>query len=137
MPTHGGLYQLRIRLRQAREIAIGSLGPCRFRAGWYVYTGSARNGLDARLRRHFRPAGMKRLHWHIDYLLAGADAVEAFVWPAAPCTECELHAALPEHAVTIPRFGASDCRCGSHLAYFRSRPPMTLTPWPRPKTATV
>jgi len=52
-------------------------GQIPFPAGWYVYTGSARNGLAQRVGRHLRHN--KRKHWHIDYLLAVADRVEAFV----------------------------------------------------------
>jgi len=39
-----GLYELRIRLRRPATITVGALGRVRFPAGWYVYTGSARNG---------------------------------------------------------------------------------------------
>jgi sugar fermentation stimulation protein A len=122
-----GVYQLRIRLKRPRTIRVGALGKHCFPAGWYVYTGSARNGLTQRVGRHLRQN--KRKHWHIDYLLAVADQVEAFVLLGEALTECELHAQLVEGQTILPRFGASDCRCESHLAWFKKRPRIQLTPW--------
>ena len=74
-----GIYQLRIRLRQPKVIRVGALGRHHFPVGWYIYTGSARSGLVQRIRRHLRQD--KRKHWHIDYLLAVANDIEAFVLP--------------------------------------------------------
>ncbi len=122
-----GVYQLRIRLERAQVVTVGALGPCQFPAGWYVYTGSARSGLVQRIARHLRRK--KRKHWHIDYLLAVADKVEAFVLPGIAVTECELHAELAGGQVIVPGFGSSDCRCRSHLAWFRRRPEIRLMPW--------
>lgn len=122
-----GVYQLRIRLLKPRTIRVGALGRYTFPAGWYVYTGSARNGLAQRVGRHLRDT--KRKHWHIDYLLAVADQVEAFVLPGNKLTECELHARLRGGRVLAPGFGASDCRCEAHLVWFRKKPRIGLTPW--------
>ncbi|MGE5336851.1 MAG: DUF123 domain-containing protein, partial [Gemmatimonadota bacterium] len=61
-------YQLLIEIARPLRCAIGRLGVFDFPAGRYLYTGSARRNLDARIARHLR--GIKRLHWHIDYLLA-------------------------------------------------------------------
>jgi len=124
-----GVYQLRIRLRRAATVEVGSLGRCRFAAGWYVYSGSAQNGLAQRVGRHLRRD--KRKRWHIDYLLAAADRVEPFVLPGAGVSECELHRELSGGTVPIRGFGSSDCRCPSHLAYFRHRPDLELLPWTR------
>ncbi len=122
-----GVYQLRIRLRWSVTMEVGALGRRRFSAGWYVYTGSARSGLTQRVRRHLRRE--KRRHWHIDYLLAVADRVEAFVLPGSDVTECELHQELSGGRCAIRGFGSSDCRCLSHLAYFPRRPDIRLMPW--------
>ena len=65
-------YQLAIRIGRPIRIRVGRLGEFEFPAGRYVYTGSARRGLEARVRRHLSRA--KRLHWHIDYLLAAPGA---------------------------------------------------------------
>ncbi len=127
MNVVAGVYQLRMRVRKERTIDVGALGSCRFPRGWYVYTGSARGGLYQRVSRHLRED--KRMHWHIDHLLAVSDCVEAFVLPDPHAGECALHDALREAETPIPGFGASDCKCRSHLAYFASRPAIGLTPW--------
>lgn len=124
-----GFYQLRIRLIRPLTLLVGGLGRHAFAAGWYVYTGSAKNGLAQRVGRHLQDN--KRKHWHIDYLLAAADHVEAFVLPGEKLTECELHCQLQGGEVLIPGFGASDCRCEAHLAWFGKRPRIRLTPWRR------
>ena len=84
--------------------------------GHYLYVGSAYGpgGLRARLARHFRTE--KRPHWHIDRLLAVADPIGALAVPGG--RECALAARLragPPPAVPIAGFGASDCRCETHL----------------------
>ena len=82
-------------------------------AGTYVYTGSARRGLEARLARHLRSS--KRLHWHVDHLLA-VPGVRIVAVRRSRLAECRLQALTPGRPV-LPGFGASDCRagCGSHL----------------------
>jgi hypothetical protein len=57
-------YQLWIALRRPLDIEVGRLGVCRFPAGVYVYTGSAKRNLEARIARHCRKD--KTLRWHID-----------------------------------------------------------------------
>lgn len=92
---------------------MGRLGAFDFPAGCYIYTGSARRNIAARVRRHL--AAEKRLHWHIDYLLA-AEGVRILGTRLSARPECALNCATPGE-VPAPGFGASDCRrgCGSHL----------------------
>lgn len=108
-------YQLKITLASPARVSVGRLGAFDFPAGRYVYTGSARRNLDARIARHLRKE--KTLRWHIDYLLA---APQAHVTGVARSTqpECALNQA-GAGSVLIPGFGASDCRagCGSHLKF--------------------
>jgi len=85
-----GAYQLLIRLNEARRIRVGKLGTFDFPAGWYVYTGSAMNGLTARIARHLRRE--KRLHWHIDYLLQHARVVGVKKYLTTARKECSLNA---------------------------------------------
>ena len=127
MAATPGIYQLQIRLRRPKMVRVGALGRVRFPAGWYVYTGSARSGLEQRISRHLRKR--KRKHWHIDCLLAVADGVEAFVLPGSEQSECELHRSLWGGTVPVPGFGSSDCGCRSHLVYFKHRPRIGLLPW--------
>jgi Uri superfamily endonuclease len=118
-----GCYSLIIELKRQKIIRVGGLGQTVFPAGTYVYTGSAMNGLGARLRRHC--AKTKKIHWHIDYLLRLPEARvrQIILYPAAPGQECRQNkriAARPGATVILKNFGASDCKsgCTSHLLFF-------------------
>lgn len=108
-------YQLMIEVAAPVRIAIGRLGSYDFPAGRYVYTGSAKGGVDARLRRHLRRD--KRLHWHVDYLLA-APGVSVVATHRSAAGECALNQRTAGR-ILVPGFGASDCRagCGRHLKW--------------------
>lgn len=113
-----GAYQLHLRLDKNARIKIGKLGTFLFPAGRYVYTGSALNGLENRLRRHFRKR--KKLRWHIDYLLRHARIESVSVVESNERIECELNRKvlnLPSARVIVKGFGSSDCRCPAHLVY--------------------
>jgi Uri superfamily endonuclease len=119
-----GLYQLWIYVRCPIWRHIGSLGRVRLAPGWYVYTGSAKRNLPARIARHRRRK--KKLHWHIDYLLTCPHAtireVHTRRWQNGG--ECTWHAQTMrrEKATNaIPRFGSSDCRCPGHLLFIGPR----------------
>ncbi|MFO8006810.1 MAG: GIY-YIG nuclease family protein, partial [Candidatus Brocadiia bacterium] len=122
LPETGGVYALLLRVEEGVSVRVGALGRLRFEAGWYCYVGSARAGLRARLRRHLRAEG-KRLHWHVDYLRRYARPVGALIVTRADAQECSLSDAVARAADrSVPGFGAGDCRCRSHLHYFRSDP---------------
>jgi Uri superfamily endonuclease len=108
-------YQLEIYVERPVRIRVGRLGRFQFPAGRYVYTGSARRNIEARIARHLRKE--KALHWHIDWLLAASGVRIAAVKRFGE-NECALNQALGGRSV-VPGFGASDCRngCGSHLRY--------------------
>jgi Uri superfamily endonuclease len=108
-------YQLHIDVAGAVRCPIGRLGAFDFPPGRYVYTGSARRGLEARIARHLRSD--KVLHWHIDYLLA-APGVRIVAVARSRRAECALNRAVPGRLVAAG-FGASDCNagCGAHLKY--------------------
>lgn len=114
-------YQLFIHLRRACRIAPGRLGEHRLPPGWYVYTGSARRALAARVRRHLSSGHPRR--WHIDWLLERPEARVAWV-AVHGAGECRVNRAVGG-AVPVRRFGASDCRsgCGSHLRYLGDQRP--------------
>jgi sugar fermentation stimulation protein A len=122
----GGNYLIILELPEPRETKVGALGLVAFKAGWYVYTGSARKNLSRRTGRHLRKTG-KRKHWHIDYLVPLAEKTRALSILSYRNLECELAASLAKlGGEAIPRFGASDCRtrgCAGHL-YFFPDPPM-------------
>lgn len=126
-----GTYALVLNLlHPVADICIGRLGRFHFPAGWYVYVGSARGagGLAARLAHHLRP--LESLHWHIDYLRAYASPVEIWYATGAQRRECAWARALlgfPGAFIPVPRFGASDCRCLTHLIHFALPPDLTFT----------
>jgi sugar fermentation stimulation protein A len=123
----GGNYLIMLELPEPRTTGVGALGAITFRAGWYVYAGSARKNLSRRISRHLRKTG-KRKHWHIDYLCPLAGKIRALPFLSCRNLECELAAALAElGGEAVPRFGASDCRsggggCESHLYFFPDPP---------------
>ncbi len=94
---------------------IGRLGLCTLAPGFYVYTGSARRGLEARIARHLRK--YKPVRWHIDYVLE-ARQVRIVGVRRTRLAECRLNA-LTRGRTPVEGFGASDCRsgCRAHLKW--------------------
>ncbi|MCL2786773.1 MAG: GIY-YIG nuclease family protein [Methanomassiliicoccaceae archaeon] len=108
-----GTYLLFLRFTERRDVTAGSLGTLTVAAGDYCYVGSAMNGLDSRIERHFRKE--KTMRWHIDRLTVIADAMEAYV--SMTRKECEL-STIAEECECVPvfkGFGSSDCGCVTHL----------------------
>ncbi|MGQ9681218.1 MAG: GIY-YIG nuclease family protein [Anaerolineae bacterium] len=128
LPRGGGSYLLWLHLASTRTLAPGRLGARTFPAGCYVYAGSALSGLRGRLARHLRDERVH--HWHLDWLLDAAMVAE--IWFALGCQrlECAWAQALltvPGAHTPVARFGASDCRCPSHLVHWLSMPePLSL-----------
>jgi Uri superfamily endonuclease len=121
-----GLYQLVIRLKKSQLIAVGRRGRFLFPAGYYVYTGSGRRGLESRIARHLRK--QKKMRWHVDYLLQHGRVLEVKRY-GNDQEECELNRRverLPGGRVVVQGFGSSDCRCRTHLFYFRRNPASDL-----------
>ena len=112
----GGAYVFVISLLQPTP-----LPPTRFDGllskGIYAYVGSAYGpgGIRARCLRHF--SRNKARHWHVDWLTANCESLNAFGWPGGK--ECDLvrHLlSLRNTSVAIIGFGNSDCQlCPSHL----------------------
>lgn len=104
-----GSYVLILELPCA-DVTIGALGQLSF-SGRYAYVGSAKSGLLARIRRHL--SSDKKLHWHIDYLLAKARINEIY-W-SEESSEHEIAKRLSSCFSAVPGFGASDSLLNSHL----------------------
>lgn len=117
IPPGAITYQLIIELARPARVVVGRLGEVSFPAGRYVYTGSARRGVEARVRRHLSP--QKRLHWHIDYLLANPRARVVEIRTSSDA-ECAVNQRTHGDIVAAG-FGASDCHsgCGAHLKRMR------------------
>jgi sugar fermentation stimulation protein A len=139
--TDRGTYALVIYLPRAKTIRVGALGAFKFPRGYYVYIGSALNGLSARIARHLANARRldsqsqalknlrgerlrqwteKKRFWHIDYLLEHARVIDVWTHESSARLECEwarVALALPNAQIVAPRFGASDCNCATHLVH--------------------
>ena len=124
MESDPGTYALILELKVPAELEVGRLGPITFRFPFYIYVGSAfgPGGLRSRIRHHTRP--IRSTHWHIDYLRQAANVID--VWHSAgdERAECAWSRAVSElrGASPVSRFGASDCRCQSHLFGFSTTP---------------
>jgi len=115
-----GVYVLIIENHADTELEIGRIGLIPFKKGFYAYVGSALAGLEQRIGRHRRDLGNnKKLHWHIDYLLANsaAELKEVVCAETEARKECEIAMNLNQQLESIPKFGCSDCSCTSHLFF--------------------
>lgn len=114
-------YCLIIKLHRDSTIKIGKLGEIGFKRGYYVYVGSALNSIDARIRRHLSKE--KKLFWHIDYLLNSFNSAvkEVVLERSHEKWECNVAMEISKEGLPVVKFGCSDCKCGSHLFYFKSK----------------
>jgi Uri superfamily endonuclease len=110
-----GSYVIIIRCEKNKTLIIGKLGKIFFKRGFYVYIGSALNGLEQRIDRHIRKD--KRLHWHIDYLIEFGKIIDIFFLESKLRNECNLVKKFEKNLEKIDGFGCSDCNCSSHLFY--------------------
>ncbi|MHC1605454.1 MAG: GIY-YIG nuclease family protein [Candidatus Methanofastidiosia archaeon] len=115
-----GSYILVVGLQNGIDLTIGKLGLMYFFPGFYAYVGSALNSLEPRLNRHLRKN--KKVHWHIDYLLEKASIKDIFYKEGRERDECIFAMELSEQFDSVKNFGASDCRCKSHLFFSESYP---------------
>ena len=120
-----GTYVLILFLKKGVRLQIGKLGSFDFKRGTYAYVGSALGpgGLAARLKHHGSISA--RPHWHIDYLRRSATLKD--IWVSSK--PARLEHAWTEKLLTLETgqcpvkgFGSSDCRCFSHLIYFKRKP---------------
>jgi sugar fermentation stimulation protein A len=120
-----GVYLLIINLQQQCRLTAGSLGEIRLEPGWYIYAGSGRKNLSARIARHHRRR--KKLHWHIDFLLDRVPCRDVTSLPIRSRRDLECRLARTVAALaagSTPGFGCSDCSCPSHLFRFDHNPLM-------------
>jgi sugar fermentation stimulation protein A len=119
-----GSYFILTRLDESRNIKTESKY-FRLSPGHYVYVGSAMGGLNARIKRHL--SRHKTMKWHIDYLLRETSNTKPFLFPSRKKLECQLSQTLGQMAdASVNGFGCSDCKCDSHLYYFRRDPTSEL-----------
>ena len=120
-----GTYALILACSSDLLIKIGKLGQVLVQPGSYIYAGSAfgPGGIKARIAHHKRIA--VHPHWHIDYLSAYLQLNE--IWYTYDSGHHEhlwasVLGCLKGASIPIAGFGASDCRCISHLYLIRSKP---------------
>lgn len=104
------------------KVKVGRLGNLSF-DGAYLYVGSAQGaGGIKRVDRHLQVAcgNNPTKRWHIDYLLKAGRPKDIFVAFTERKVECKLAQRLSREAIpVISGFGASDCKCRTHL--FKSK----------------
>lgn len=110
-----GSYLIIAEMDANKRVPIGKLGEVEFNKGFYVYVGSALNGLEQRIQRHLREN--KKTHWHIDYLLKHATVTDVFYKEDNVREECIIAKKFEGALPSILGFGCSDCKCKSHLFY--------------------
>ncbi len=121
---HPGTYVLIFLNTRNFWAQVGQLGRVEIPPGHYLYVGSAfgPGGLKSRVARHARK---KKVHrWHIDYLRPHFDLESVWFTYAPAKLECSWVQSLPDIGgrCLVPRFGASDCSCESHLFFFDKKP---------------
>ncbi len=118
-----GGYVLLIKIPKKIDLPLKSIGNITLDSGVWAYVGSAMGtgstNLENRIRRHFLKK--KKIHWHIDYLLASEVRLILAIWAESlQPIECIIaqHLENEQGFVAGPRkFGASDCKegCTTHL----------------------
>ena len=102
-------------LKNENNIRVGSLGTIHFPKGFYLYIGSALNGIEGRVKRHLSDS--KKFHWHVDYLLRKANINDVFHLESKKKLECNIAGKFASDCDVVPDFGSSDCSCKSHLFF--------------------
>lgn len=116
-----GDYMVVMEMEEDTSISIGAKGMMTFPKGWYVYVGSAKRNLTARLKRHQRKR--KNMHWHIDYLRQHCQVTALIPIRTADDLEHDIAKVVASVAHwSMPGFGCTDCDCTSHLYGFSENP---------------
>lgn len=110
-----GSYLLILKLDEDNNIPIGIKNKVFFKKGFYLYVGSALNGLEQRINRHLKTN--KKIYWHIDYLLEYCKIEYIFYKKNSNKEECLIAHYFNNRFKSIRKFGCSDCNCKSHLFY--------------------
>lgn len=121
IPETHSLYAIYLELSEESTIQVGKLGTFTFNKGIYVYVGSAKRNINARIRRHVEVEKKKK--WHFDYLRPFGTIVKIITYERN-IDECELAEKIRKKTngvFPIKGFGSSDCRCFSHLIYYTDK----------------
>ncbi|HSH24988.1 MAG TPA: GIY-YIG nuclease family protein [Massilibacterium sp.] len=110
------LYHIQFHLEQDKWITVGKHGTFLFEKGTYMYIGSAKRNIKARIKRHLSKTKQNR--WHIDYVTQYATNMSYETYDGENITECQLATQLKSKwngEVVVEKFGSSDCQCVSHF----------------------
>jgi len=113
-----GTYVLLLECLKDTTIGVGSLGGILFKKGFYAYVGSARNGVNTRIKRHYKKK--KKLKWHIDYVTVNDSFKIIGYLFFGYYIESAVSNILCDFLEPIPRFGCSDTKDISHLFFASS-----------------
>ncbi|PLR98899.1 GIY-YIG nuclease family protein [Bacillus sp. T33-2] len=111
------LYTIYLDLKHNSTVSVGRLGTFFFEKGTYIYVGSAKKNIKARVNRHRKLEKPKR--WHIDYLRQYGEVTKIITYEH---TDGESALAEKIRKKTgginpVKGFGSSDCKCFSHLIF--------------------
>ena len=122
IPRSPGTYIVLMTLEQTAEISVRQDRVWTLEPGLYAYVGSARAGIEERVRRHRRLGENKtgKCHWHVDYLLVHPQIRLVGETTLAGARECAIsHQIASRKGTTAPvqGFGSTDCshKCKAHL----------------------
>jgi len=109
-------YIIVFRIIKDVRVCVGRLNELPFRRGFYLYIGSAKKNLEARIRRYTQKT--KNVFWHIDYLLSLRSCRIVHILIGPGIQECAFARRLLRHGYRyVAHFGSSDCNCKSHLFF--------------------
>ena len=118
VPKTHGAYILVTAINSSCKVRVGSLGEVFLKKGYYAYVGSAMGpgGLFCRIRRHL--SRVKRLKWHIDYVLEAGRVICVAYTVSDVKLECEIASLIAEkYSIVVEKLGSTDCRCKSHFFF--------------------
>lgn len=116
-----GAYLLILENGRDANLTVGYLGALFMKKGFYVYVGSAKAGIEKRVRRYLE--GPSRVRWHIDYLVTSPYFKIRYVIKIEGGDEVEIAKRISSVLPGIERFGSSDDRENrSHLFFSESNP---------------
>jgi Uri superfamily endonuclease len=127
MKPKPGTYALILSSSNHSTIQIGRLGELKLRPGFYVYIGSAfgPGGLHARIEHHKHIT--QKPQWHIDYLSSFTTFKNVWFTYDSQHREhqwAQMFQNTFSGFISVKGFGASDCKCESHLFFLKSNPPL-------------
>lgn len=122
------LYLILFRCDREAMVKVGALGEVTISPGYYVYAGSAKKNLTARLKRHRKRD--KLFRWHIDYLRPH------LVWAGSfhlaehegECALVKTFCSVTGATAVQKGLGSSDCRCEAHFLKLPTKKPDRLDP---------